>query len=536
VCIFKLPEDKNMTNARIRETTRDGEFHHSNGRRRFIVASLGGAAGVALGANTAFAQSGKKVLRYGLSTYPPNVQPFQYSGQAAAAVKLQIHRGLLSYSEDGQVVPEIAESYSMQGDRTYVLRLRQGVKFSNGSPITAADVKFSLEQIAAANSTAYLLNEMRAIESIDVSDPGVVKITLKQPTPAFPDQLARPEAPIVSSKFKDPVTDQPLGAGPFTLESVDRGVSLTFKKNPHFYRNGLPKVDSMRFVVYSDDNLRVTAVQSGDVDIIEYIPWQDLQRLKSNPKVRIESTLGAFMYLCFNCQAAPFNDPRVRQAVAYAINRQDVVKGAFFGQGSPLDGLPISKQSPFFNPSSEHLWPYDPDKAAKLLQQAGAIGKQVNLLSSSTYAMHRDTAQIVQQYLGAVGLQVQLNLPDWGTRVSLGNQGRYQFAINGGSVEGTDPDALTTLIGSGAPSYRRSFGFESKTLDQLLEQGRHEVDVSRRKQIYDEVLRQAAKDTPVSTLANRVDAYAHGVNVSGFKCLPGNLSVYSSITLQNASV
>ncbi|WP_321936358.1 ABC transporter substrate-binding protein [Paraburkholderia sp. J8-2] len=505
-------------------------------RRRFLIAGLSAAATIATGTNEAFAQGGSKVLRYGLSAYPPNVQPFQYTGQPAATVKLQIYRGLLSYSDEGKIVPEIAESYTLQGDRTYVFKLRPGIRFANGSPLTSADVKFSLEQIAAPDSTAYLLNEMRAIESIDASDPSVVKITLKSPTPAFPDHLARPDAPIVSPKFKDPVTGQPLGAGPFVLEAMDRGISVTFKKNPYFYRAGLPKVDSMRFVVYADENLRVAAVQSGDVDIIEYVPWQNLQQLKSDSRVRVEASEGAFMYLCFNTQAAPFNDPRVRLAVAHAIKREDIVTGAFYGQGSPFDGLPIQKTSSFYNPALQHLWPYDPDKAAKLIQEAGVAGQKINLLASSTYAMHRDIAQIVQQYLTAVGLQVQLQLPDWGTRVSLGNQGRYQLAVNGGALDGLDPDGLTTLIGSGPPSYRRSFGFQSATLDQLLAQGRQEVEPAKRKQIYDSVSRQAAKDTPITTLAYRVEAYAVNPKVAGFKTLPGNLDVYTAVTLQNTTV
>jgi len=508
----------------------------SGGRRRFLISGLAAAAGALVGEKGAFAQSSSKTLRYGLSAYPPNIQPFQYAGQAAATVKLQIYRGLLTYSAEGTIIPEIAESYSLQGDRTYVFKLRPGVKFSNGSPLTSADVKFSLEQMAAPDSTAYLINEMRGIESIDASDPMVVKITLKKPTPAFPDTLARPDAPIVSPKFKDPLLGQPLGAGPFILEAMDRGVSLTFKKNPYYYRPGLPKVASMRFVVYADETLRVAAVQSGDVDIIEYVPWQDLKRLKSNPNVRVETNEGAFMYLCFNCSTAPFNDPRVRAAIAHAVKREDVVKGAFFGQGSPFDGLPIQKTSQFYDPSLQHLWPYDPDQAAKLLQEAKVTGQKINLLATSTYAMHRDIAQIVQQYLGAVGFDVQLSLPDWGTRVSLGNQGRYQLAVNGGGLDGLDPDGLTSLIGSGPASYRRSFGFKSAVVDQLLAQGRQEVDPAKRKQIYDAVQRQAAKDVPVSTLAYRVEAFAYTPAVKGFKSLPGNLDLYTAVTLQNTTV
>lgn len=521
-------------NDRVRDTRKPPIT--TQGRRRFMLTSVGAGAGLLLGASRGFAQSGDKTLKYGLSTYPPNFQPFQYSGQAANSVKLQLHRGLLSYSTDGKIVPEIAERFSLQGDRTYVFNLRPGVKFADGSPLTSTDVKFSFEQITGPKSTAYLLNEMQVIESIDASDPALVRIVLKQPTPAFLDHLARADAPIVSAKFTDPVTHQPLGAGPFTLVSADRGVGLTFKKNPHFYRPGLPRLDTMRFVVYADENLRVAAVQSGDVDIIEYVPWQDLQRLGSDPKLQIQSTPGPFMYLAFNTQTAPFNDVRVRQAVALAVKREDIVKAAFFNQGAILDGLPLPRQSPVYNPSLEHLWPYDPDKAANLLKQAGVIGQKVSLLSNATYAMHRDTAQIVQQYLAAIGLQVQLNLPDWGTRVTLGNQGRYQFAVNGGALDGLDPDGLTGLIGSSAASYRRSFGFKSDKIDQLLAQGRHEIDVKKRKQIYDEVQRAAAVEVPISTLAYRVQAYAQGKRVQGFRCLPGMLSDYSCITLQDTTL
>ena len=148
--------------------------------------------------------------------------------------------------------------------------------------------------------------------------------------------------------------------------------------------------------------------------------------------------------MLFNATKPPFNDPRVRRAVAHAVKREDIVKAAFFGRGKPLEGVPIAEGTPWYDAELAHGWNYDPARAKALLAEAGfANGFSATLLATAQYGMHKDTAEVVQQHLAAVGIQCELQLPDWSTRVACGGQGQYDIAIHGLVAENNDPDGLT---------------------------------------------------------------------------------------------
>lgn len=354
-------------------------------------------------------------LVMGLSSYPPSLDPFLHGGTAAGTVKLCIFRGLTSFAEDGAVQPELAQSFEPESDTTWLFRLRDAV-FHDGSPVTAEDVKWTIETVAAPTSTAYMRAEFQTITSVETPDDKTVRITTATPTVTLPLWFANFNMPII----KRDTLDNPVGAGPFTLASQDRGVAIDLEAFDRFYKPGLPKLRSIRMVAYADENLRVAALQAGDVDLIEYVPWQSMAAIESDSGLSLQTTLGPFMGIGFNGARGPFVDPRVRQAVAYAINRQDIVDAVFFGRGAPLESIPYDPASPFFNADLSTHWRYDPDRAMALLAEAGMDGGfECTLLSTSQYGMHKTTAEIVQQYLAQVNIAVTLNMPDWATRQAL---------------------------------------------------------------------------------------------------------------------
>ncbi|MEY9543141.1 ABC-type transport system substrate-binding protein [Bradyrhizobium diazoefficiens] len=504
-------------------------------RRAVIVGA--GACGLAFTADRwasrAFAQ-GTRPLTYALSTYPPNLRPFDFSGAASQVVKALMHRGLLIFGADGKIHPEVAESWELSDPKTYVFKLRENAFFHNGEPVTAEDVKFSLDQIVSPGSTAFFKQDFQIVEKVEATSAKIVTITLKQPTASFAPMLANGCSSIISAKAAIANPNRPVGCGPFILQNSENGVSISLKANKTFYKAGLPRSDAVRFVVYADDSLRVSALEAGDVDIIEYVPWQSMKSLANNPNMSMQSALAAYMYIVFNASAGPFKDARVRRAVALGIRRDDIVKAAFLGYGEPLDGLPISPDSPFYDKASAHLWRYDPDRARSLLKEASASNIPVTLLSTATYGMHKDTAEVIQQNLAEIGMQVELNLPEWGVRVALGNQGKYQFAINGGGGLFGDPDELTPFVGSGSPSYQRSLGMEGKGIDDLLAKARHEIDEVKRRADYADLSRLCAEEVPICTLNYRTQAFALRNNVKDFQSLPGFLMIFSGSALDTA--
>jgi peptide/nickel transport system substrate-binding protein len=228
----------------------------------------------------------------------------------------------------------------------------------------------------------------------------------------------------------------------------------------------------------------------------------------------------------------------VRKAVGHAIRREDIVKAAFFGRGSPLAHLPITDASTFYNPDLKDGWHHDLALARKLLAEAGhKDGFACSFLSTAQYGMHKDSAEVVQQNLAAIGIKAELNLPDWATRVTLGNRGQYDLAMGGTAADNNDPDGLANIIdGSLSPSYVRSFGVRVPRIEELLKAGRAEFDGARRKAIYQEMEALAIAEAPIIGLAWRSQGYALQKDVTGFRNLPGALTFNSGLTFEETAV
>jgi peptide/nickel transport system substrate-binding protein len=481
------------------------------------------------------ARAGTGSLRYGLQVYPPSFLPWQNTGTSAATVNVCHRRGLLSYGHDGQLRAELAESWEPD-DTGWRFKLRDAY-FHNGNKVTSADVKWTIEQIVSPKSTAYLKGPMSAITAIETPDDKTVRLITKEPVVSLPYTFAMPHAPIISKDSPSAGVDA-IGAGPFVMTSNERGIGVKMEAFPKFYRPGLPKLQEMQMTVYADENLRVSALQAGDLDMIEYVPWQSIDTIGADKKLKMDSTDGPFMYVVFNGASGPFQDARVRQAVAFAIKREEVAKAAFYGHASNLGGMPIPGNSPFYNKELGNYWTYDLARAKKLMADAGVGGGfSCTLLSNITNGMHKSTAEVMQQNLADIGIQVQLALPDWANFLTLAGRGQYEFAINGTTTDSNDPDSLTALIdGSLPPSYGRSFKMPTPEITDLLAKGRAEFDQAKRKAIYDQVQKVAVETVPACFLVLRTQAYAMQQNVTGFQNLPGQLTFYSGYTLEDVAL
>lgn len=502
-------------------------------RRRFLGTGIATATIPFLGTITARAQQ-TGVLRFGLSSYPPSFDAWAQSGTAAGTLKLMMHRGLLSYDPNGEMRGELAEDWEVSDDGVWTFRLREAT-FHDGSPVTSETIRWNIEQVAAEDSTAYFRGQFQGITDIDTPDERTIRLTTADPTATVPAWFAHYNMPIIP---EGAAPDTDIGAGPFRLDSVERGVSMTLSAYDGYYKSGLPKLAGLEVIVYADENTRVAALEAGDIDLIEYVPWQAMEGIESNDELELDAVDGPFMYLTFNGSDGPFADPRVRKAVGHAINRQDIVDAAFYGRGAPMAHLPIAEASEFYNPDLAEGWAYDPELAQELLAEAGyAEGFSCTLLATAQYGMHQSTAEVVQAYLSMVGIQADLALPDWSTRVQQGNAGQYDLAVMGTSADSNDPDGLSNILDGTLPSsFTRSTGFTVDEVDQALAEGRTEFDPEARREIYHRMEAAAIEQAPIVGLAWRSQGYAMKTSVSGFANMPGQLTFYSGITLEEAEL
>ena len=490
-----------------------------------------GAAALPFLASPGWAQRSAGIIRYGLSTFPPNLQPWVSTGAAAGTVKLLTHRSLVAFDSKGELRGELATSWSIDEKGAWVFKLRNNAVFHNGDPVTADDVKWSIEQIAGEKSTAYMRQQFQNISAVAVVFPKTIRLVTKEPLATITTWFANYNTFIISRKS---TAAEPIGCGPFRISAQERGTSIELTPFDKFYKPGFPKLKGVRFVVYADDNLRQAALMSGDVDIIEYVPWQSMNAVESDPRLRLDAVEGPFMCVLFNASKPPFNDPRVRRAVAHAVKRDDIVKAAFFGRGKALEGVPITQGTPWYDDALAHGWNYDPARAKALLAEAGfANGIQATMLATAQYGMHKDTAEVVQQYLAAVGIQCELKLPDWPTRVNMGGRGQYDLAIHGLASDSNDPDGLTAYLDTSlSANYVRSFGLQAPRTKAAMDRGRAEFDLAKRVEIYKEMQRAALEEVPMAGLAWRQQGFGMDRSVKGFSNLPGALTTSSGGTLE----
>ena len=378
-----------------------------------VLACLVVAAGVsaaALGAGEQPKRGG--TLIYGLSTEPPDLDPHVNSGASAGTVKMAVYEGLVKYGHGGAIVPALAERWGLVGQNQYVFHLRKGVRFHNGDPLTAEDVKFSLERILDPKTGGQLRGPFSVIKAVEVMDPTTVKVVLAQPFSPFLAYLAMPYGAVADKKFAQGganLRSTMMGTGPFKFVSWEPGQRVRVVRNEDYWDKGKPYLDAIAFVPFADDQTRLTALRAGDIMLMDFVPQEQMNSIAHEKPLTLYADVGIFMCIIFNPQRKPYDDPRVRQAIAYAIDRDAVVKTIFDGRGTPITGDVIPKPWWAHHGAVEGKYTFNVEKARALLREAGyPNGVRITLLAPITYSLHTRTAQVVQASLAKAGIQVQL--------------------------------------------------------------------------------------------------------------------------------
>lgn len=474
-------------------------------------------------------------LRFGLSAEPVTLTTGVWQGSATNFVLTLIHRGLMTLDEDGELVPGLAASVETPDPTTYVFTLHEGLTFSDGSPLTATNVKNSLEYYANPDNGSTLIAGLQDIASITADSDTQVTVTLEAPNNAFLEFLAVPTAAIVPDASLNAETPNIVGAGPFEIEEQNEGVGMTLAKFDGFYDAEDVALDEIDVAYYPDGDARANALVSGDVDMIDYVTWENFDRVGSTDGVELAAQPGPFQYVQFNVTDGPFADPLVREAVAYAINRDNALTAAFQSNGEPLEGV-VTSDDPALEGLGDELWSYDPDRAKELLAEAGyPDGFSATLLATSQYTFLQDTALSVQQDLQAVGIDVTLDAPDWSGRLEKGAAGDYDLAVSGDVGIVTNPIYLLSFV-QGPDNFNRSFGYANEEIAAALTEGLRATDDETRAAAYEEAFDLFATDVPFASIDTRDQAWAYSDDVEGFTNLSGFHTFFSGYTLANTSI
>jgi len=364
-----------------------------------------------LGATAATAQD---AITVAVQLEPPNLDP---TGGAAGAIDTVLYsnvfEGLTRFASDGSIIPGLAQSWEISEDGlTYTFTLRDGVTFHDGTTMDADDVKFSLDRARAEDSTNAQKGLFAPIDTVEVVNPLTVKVTLKQPTGMFLFNMAWGDAVIVAPESIAGIANTPIGTGAFKFAQWVQGDRIDLVKNPDYW--GTPALlDRATFKFISDPTAAFAAVMAEDVDAFVGFPApENLPQFQADPRfqVLIGNTEGETI-LAMNNKMPPFNDVRVRRAVAHAIDRQAIIDGAMFGQGTPI-GTHFAPHNPAYVDLTD-LSQFDPAMSKKLLAEAGLADGFTTTLKLPPPSYARRGGEIIASQLRAVGITAEIETQEW---------------------------------------------------------------------------------------------------------------------------
>jgi len=477
-------------------------------------------------------------LVVGLVAEPVNLDPAQVTDLNSNRVGRRIVETLVTFPDEStQIVPGLAESWAISKDGLkYTFKLRKGVSFHDGTPLNAEAVKFSIERqiipehpfnkLGKYPFANYFFGNVKAVEAVD---PQTVEFILKEPRASFLAVLTAGAASIVSpTAVRKLGVDYPLtpvGTGPFKFVAWDRGQRVVLEKNAGYWKHPV-KIDRVIYRPIVEGQARLTELLTGALDLIVDTPPDFVPQLESNPKVMVLKQVGVHVwYLGINNQKKPFDDKRVRQALNYAVNKEALVRDVLKGTGSFSRG-PVLPNT-WGADAALKAYPYDPERAKKLLAEAGyPSGFSTTLWvpeSGSGMQLPVAMSTVIQSNLKAVGVNVALQTMEWGAYLAkLRTKEQDLFALSW-MAGNEDPDlVMYPLLHSSqwTPNGPNRALYKNEKYDELLHQARLTTDQKKRAELYREAQRILVDDAPWVFVDHEIQTAAHAKRVQGFKLHP----------------
>jgi peptide/nickel transport system substrate-binding protein len=420
--------------------------------------------------------------------------------------------------------PWLATGYKVSnGGKTYTFTLRKGVKFSNGQPMTSADVKFSLDDARAQSKGWGFLDT--AIKNITAPTPDAVVVHLKYKWAPFLADIALFANGIIPNHFagqsRKAFYSHPIGTGPFMWDKRVVGQSVTFQRNPNYWQKGKPYLDSVSWTYVTDENTRALQLQGNQIQVDEFPPFNSISKLQHTNGV----TMTLFPstrtdYLVMNEQYAPLADVHVRRAISYAIDRQAIVKSVLFGYGKPANSF-LPPQVPFYSPNAGGLQFNMAKAKAEMAKSKYPKGFKVSLLVGAGAQVESANGQILQNQLKQLGIDVSFKQEDTSTEFNDVEKQKYQLAFQYWTMDIADPDELVTFAvdpAGGAHSFYTDYNNPTVIKDSHLAQ--RETNVATRAKLYTKIQQLASQDAFMGFLYYSPFRYAYSSKLHGFNVYP----------------
>jgi peptide/nickel transport system substrate-binding protein len=441
------------------------------------------------------------VLIIGADVNPVGLDPALTTAFASVAIYEQMYSslGTLEYATN-KVKPDLAESWKNVEPNVVEFKLRQGVKFHGGREVTAEDVKYTFDR---------LMDEQLAVPLRSYLGPGFSTQVVDQYTVRVKnDAVFAPIVSVLADRRPTAIVDREVvekngdlknadaGSGPFRLVEYTPDVKVILERNGSYWEKDLPILDRIEFRIIPEETARVAAIRSGEVDLTVLKDPKNARLLRDDKNISLNDVPSFWRSASpFNIAHKPLDDVRVRQAVSYAIDRQEIINTVLLGDGVPTGPLPPG-ETEWAIPVNDENFPtykYDPDKARQLLKEAGADGLKIGIQAAPAYAPDIPTAQVLQAQLKKVGIDLQIQQMEWAAVLQAQRDGTFDLNLTF-NTNRPDPDTYLSVAHSTSGS---NWGkYSNPKMDELIDKGRTTTDLAERKKIYADVQKLFATELP----------------------------------------
>lgn len=458
----------------------------------------------------------RDIIKISIQGEPDSFFPWSAAGADAKAILFNIYDSLTFFNEDGKIIPCAAKDWTVSPDGlTYTFNLEKNIKFHDGTALTAADVLYTFKNLAGLDGFTATNDSMKIITSVESPAEGVVVMTLKSPSSEFVNLCA------TCSIVKDGATkdDPVIGSGPYKFVSYDIHQKVVLEKNDSYWnaaRKG--KIKTAEFYVMTNESATLSALSSNQIDVAQLITPGTAKAMASNFNL-INTPQNMVQILGMNNIVKPYDDVRVRKAVAMAINKKEIISGVMDDSATELysNFSPIMKS--YYNDSLTKENPYDVAKAKALLAEAGyPEGFEMTITVPSNYTAHMDTAQVIVNNLAQIGIKAKLDPIEWTTwldRVYTKKDFETTVIAFGGKLE---PSAILRRYYS---TYKRNFvNYKNPAFDKAFDEAFGALTQEEQTAKYKECQKLLAEDSPCVFICDPNNAVLTLKDVKGYKCYP----------------
>jgi len=514
-----------------------------NKRLSTLTAALAGLIGLAGIAAPAYAA--KDVVVAVQSNFT-STDPYDANDTLSQAVAKSFYQGLYGFDKDLKMIPVLAESHTVSKDGlVYTFKLKSGIKFHDGTPFNAEAVKVNFDRVTNPDNKLKRYNLYKNIAKTEVVDATTVRVTLKEPFSPFINTLAHPSGVMISptalAKYGSKgIAQNPVGTGPFKFVEWKATDYLKVAKWEGYWKKGYPKVDSITWRPVVDNNTRAAMMQTNEAHFAFPMPPETVDSLSKKPSLEVTSAPSIIhRYLSMNTQQKPFDNPKVREAINYAINKEALVKVAFSGYAVPAEGVVphgveyAAKLGP---------WPYNPAKARELLKEAGyPNGFESTLWSAYNYTTAQKVIQFVQQQLAQVGVKVQVQALEAGQRVERVESAQdpatapvRMYYVGWSSSTGEADWALRPLLASESmpPKMFNTAYYKNPEVDADIAKALVTTSGAEKAKLYTDAQQRIWKDAPWAFLVTERLLSVRARNLAGFYVIPDGSFNFDEVELK----